>query len=239
MTASAALAPAPTLAQKPLKPMGWIESLLLFGIPTAAIALAILWLWPALAASGVSKATAYVVSLSLVNAGLLAAALVGYKLEGNPWTWPAFSQRMRLTRMSGRVWLWAVGGTLVFGVMALLINNLAVMVYQAIGFTMPDSSTGPMTIWMHIIVLFFNIAGEELWWRGYILPRQELAFRKSTWFIHGILWACFHMFKWYAVPFMLITCQVIPYVAQRTRNTWPAIINHLAINGAGVILSNL
>ena len=26
------------------------------------------------------------------------------------------------------------------------------------------------------VILLFNIGGEELWWRGYVLPRQELAF---------------------------------------------------------------
>jgi membrane protease YdiL (CAAX protease family) len=96
-----------------------------------------------------------------------------------------------------------------------------------------------MPFWLNAIVLFFNIFGEELWWRGYILPRQELTHGKNTWLLHGVLWACFHMFKWYAVPFMLITCQVIPYVAQRTKNTWPGIINHLVINGAGMIMTSL
>jgi membrane protease YdiL (CAAX protease family) len=216
--------------------MAWIESLLLFGIPAAALALGMLWLWPTLAAAGIPRASAYTISLSLVNAGLLAAALAGYRLEGNPWTWAAFSRRMRLTALTGRIGLWAVGGTLVFGGMALLVNAAAVMAYETLGFNMPDISPGPMPLWMHIVVLFFNIAGEELWWRGYILPRQEQAFGRHTWFVHGILWACFHMYKWWAVPFMLITCQIIPFVAQRTRNTWPGVINHLVINGASLII---
>jgi membrane protease YdiL (CAAX protease family) len=36
--------------------------------------------------------------------------------------------------------------------------------------------------------------GEELWWRGYVLPRQELAFGRATWVIHGILWSVIHLF---------------------------------------------
>ena len=28
---------------------------------------------------------------------------------------------------------------------------------------------------LYAIMLFFNIVAEELWWRGYILPRQEVA----------------------------------------------------------------
>lgn len=217
--------------------MGLFEALLLFGLPAAALAASVWWLWPALMEAGMARPSAYVLSLSLVNAGLLIAALIGYSLEGNPWSWLAFSRRMRLTTMTGRIWLWTIGSTLLFGVLALLINSLALMIYDALGYAMPDLTAGVLTIWMHIIVLFFNIVGEEFWWRGYILPRQELAHGKITWLIHGTLWAFFHLFKWWAVPFMLITCQIIPFVAQKTKNTWPGVVNHLVINGAGVILA--
>jgi membrane protease YdiL (CAAX protease family) len=226
-------------AVKPLKPMALFESLLLFGIPAIALAASLYWLWPLLMDAGMARPSAYVFSLSLVNAGLIVAALIGYRLEGNVWTWSAFSQRMRLTQMTGTIWLWTIGSTLLFGVLALLINSLALAIYKAIGYSMPDMTSGVMTVWMHVIVLFFNIVGEEIWWRGYILPRQELTHGKITWLIHGTLWACFHMFKWWAVPFMLITCQIIPYVAQKTKNTLPGMVNHLIINGAGVILAGL
>ena len=121
---------------------------------------------------------------------------------------------------------------------------MALAIYKAIGFeppmfTIPEAATVFGAITSHIIVLFFNIVGEELWWRGYILPRQELTHGKITWLIHGTLWACFHMFKWWAVPFMLITCQIIPFVAQKTKNTWPGMINHIIINGAGAIMAAL
>ncbi|MHA1803630.1 MAG: hypothetical protein ACTSU4_03725 [Promethearchaeota archaeon] len=47
------------------------------------------------------------------------------------------------------------------------------------------------------------------------------------------------MFKWYAIPFMLITCQIIPHVAQKLKNTWPGIVCHFLVNGAGIFLSVL
>lgn len=217
--------------------MPLLESVLLFGIPAILLAASLWWLWPALVNAGMARSTAYVFSLSFVNVGLLLAALLGYHIEGNPWNWLAFSARMRLTKMTGRIWLWTLGGTVLFGALALLINSLALAVYRVIGFTMPDMTSGVMTIWMHVVVLVFNIVGEELWWRGYILPRQELTHGKLAWFVNGTLWACFHMFKWWAVPFMFITCQIIPFVAQKTKNTWPGMINHLVINGAGIIMA--
>ena len=239
MQTATTLSPSRNLELKPLKPMGWLESLLLFGIPAAVLAFNLLWLWPTLTSAGVARPVAYAFCLSLVNAGLLAAAVTGYIMEGNPLTWPAFSRRMRLARMTGRIWLWALLGTLVFGILALLIESLAVMFYKAIAFPIPNVVGVVMPVWMNVMVLLFNIFGEELWWRGYILPRQELSFGKYTWMLHGTLWAGFHAFKWWAVPFMLITCQIIPFVAQKTRNTWPGIINHMVINGASAILSAL
>jgi membrane protease YdiL (CAAX protease family) len=222
---------------KSLKPMTLLESILLFGVPAIVLALSLWVLLPALMNAGMGRPAAYTLSLSLVNAGLLLAALVGYRLEGNPRNWTEFAGRMRLTRMSGRTWLWMVGGTLLFGGLALLVNSLAVIVYKTIGFTQPEMLPGKLTLWMQVVILFFNIGGEELWWRGYILPRQELTHGKWAWLIHGLLWACFHMFKWWAVPFMMITCLIIPFVAQRTRNTWPGLVNHLVVNGASVIMS--
>jgi membrane protease YdiL (CAAX protease family) len=239
---TAALSPSRAVELKPLKPMALTESILLFGIPGAILAASLWWMRPALTQAGVPDFISYTFSLTIVNVGLLVAAVVGYVREGNPLTWSAFSQRMRLAHLTGRIWLWTIAGTLLFGGLALVIEPLATAFYRSIGYEIPIYSVPEATtvfggIVSHIIVLFFNIVGEELWWRGYILPRQELTHGKITWLIHGILWACFHMFKWWAVPFMLITCLIIPFVAQKTRNTWPGMINHIIINGAGAIMA--
>ena len=220
---------------KPLKPMDLIESLLLFGVPTAALAASMLWLWPTLTSAGMDRATAYAVSLTWVNIFLLVASIVGHALEGNLLTWSAYAQRMRLTRMTGRIWLWVILGTIFYLVLSLLVNIIAFPLFDLLKFTPPTIPWTPLPAWMNIIVLFFNIVGEELWWRGYILPRQELSFGKRAWLLHGILWACFHMYKWFTVPFMMLTTWVIPFIAQRTRNTWPGIISHACLNSAGPI----
>ena len=84
-------------------------------------------------------------------------------------------------------------------------------------------------VYYALVMFVCNIAGEELWWRGYVLPRQELAFGKATWVIHGIFWSAFHLFMqptfWDTVR-MSITGVGLAFVAQRTRNTWPGIVGH-------------
>ncbi len=80
-----------------------------------------------------------------------------------------------------------------------------------------------------VVMLVCNIGGEELWWRGYVLPRQELAFGRSAWVVHGIFWSMFHLFMqptlWDTVR-MAITGVALSFVAQRTKSTWPGIVGH-------------
>jgi membrane protease YdiL (CAAX protease family) len=115
---------------------------------------------------------------------------------------------------------------------------LAIQVYDLLKFTPPNVSPSGaiMNLPLMVFVLFMNIMSEELWWRGYILPRQEKQHGRYTWAIHGVLWAFFHAFKWWAVPFMLFTTWIIPLISQRFGNTTPGIIIHLVVNGLGILL---
>jgi membrane protease YdiL (CAAX protease family) len=84
-------------------------------------------------------------------------------------------------------------------------------------------------VYYAVVILVCNIGGEELWWRGYVLPRQELAFGEATWIIHGILWSVFHLFMqptlWDTFR-MAITGIALAFVAQRTKSTWPGMVGH-------------
>ena len=85
-------------------------------------------------------------------------------------------------------------------------------------------------------MLFFNIFGEELWWRGYVLPRQAKHFGKYACdLFHGLLWTLFHAFKWWDLIGLLPVCLSLSYVAQRRQSTWPGNIAHLLFNGLGFI----
>ena len=82
-------------------------------------------------------------------------------------------------------------------------------------------------------LILFNILGEELWWRGYVLPRQELVFGRGTWAIHGLCWSLFHLFlqpSLWDTARMTVTAMALAFVAQRTRSTWPGIIAHWYAN---------
>lgn len=86
------------------------------------------------------------------------------------------------------------------------------------------------------IILFFNIVGEEFWWRGFLLPRMERAFGRHAWLLHGLLWNLFHLFKWWDLLNLLPICLLISYFSQKTGRNWPALIAHLLFNGLGFVL---
>lgn len=64
------------------------------------------------------------------------------------------------------------------------------------------------------------------WWRGYVLPRQELAFGQHTWIVHGLLWIGFHAFKWWDLISLLPLCLGLSYLVSRLKNNTPGLVMH-------------
>jgi membrane protease YdiL (CAAX protease family) len=98
-----------------------------------------------------------------------------------------------------------------------------------------------IALYYAFVLLFANIAGEELWWRGYLLPRQELASGQIAWLYHGVFWAGFHL-PFYGTAWGLLhmvpTCCALAFVAQHRKSTWPGMIAHTAGN-MGVLIGIL
>lgn len=241
-----------------LKPMGWLASILYFGIPSALFCASILGLLPWMIRHGYSQVFTFFFTFGLPLGGMLAAAFVFYRLEGNPWTWAAFRDRMRLQKPTARDWLWTLALILVtlfagaiWGPVANLFAGIHIYTppteFVTVMTGLRDGTFGGMNMsgrWdifamMAVCLLIFNIGGEELWWRGIILPRQELAFGKWAWLVQGVLWDLFHFFyhsNGASVVGYLVATVPLVFVAQQTRNTWPGIISHFIANSAALTM---
>lgn len=255
---------APLRTPSGLRPATWAESLALFGVPALALCLAFYGLRPWLEVQGYSPIVAYLAALCVPMALMFASALIAYhRIEGLPLTIEAFATRMRYPRPTWRDLVWAlvifVVGMLGYGLMSqiglMLVKsgalplpaNLPILADPLAPFSLTalDAAAGGSikgqwgVVVLFIVTFFFNIAGEELWWRGYILPRQELVFGRHTWWIHGLLWAAFHMFKYWDVLGLLPICLLISFAAQRTRRNWASLIAHALFNVGGVVLVTL
>ena len=73
----------------------------------------------------------------------------------------------------------------------------------------------------------FNILGEELVWRGVSLPRMEARLGERAWALNAALWGAFHSsFGVGNLLALLPTLTLVPWIAQRRRNTWLAVLLH-------------
>lgn len=91
-----------------------------------------------------------------------------------------------------------------------------------------------LLVWVPYWML--NIIGEEFLWRGVMLPRQEIAFRKYTWLIHGFGWGLFHIaFGWQLLITLIPLIFIQSYIVQRTKNSWIGVIMHGGLNGPSFI----
>ncbi|MDE2307721.1 MAG: CPBP family intramembrane metalloprotease [Xanthomonadaceae bacterium] len=232
-----------------LRPLPLLPALLYFGIPALVGYLTIWKIVPMMDRAGISPVLQLTVSASDLIL-ILIAAFVAYGLEGNAWNWPAFRDRMRFRRLTGRGWAWAIGlaianvglyiggATLVGAIFPHQRPPVAMMKLMGDGrhfLGIPLHHAWPLLgVWA--LLYLVNVLGEELWWRGIILPRQELAHGKTAWIFHGFLWAGFHM-SFFPTDFFVILPGALAYawVCQRQRSTVPGIVAHGVLNGLGGI----
>ena len=243
---------------KKLKPMTFWLSLLYFGIPSLISTIFIYYLWPYLIKAGILEMVSFVIIIYVPMATLFIASLIAFLIEGNKMSWTNLSKRFRLNPMKKREWLWTIGLTLFliisYGGLSFTAKWLAsIPLFSPPDFLPPivDPRIEQAIIskeFMGILLkgqwwivfaylggLLLNIFGEEFWWRGYILPRQEVVMGKYTWVIHGLLWTLFHVFWKWNLLMLLPVCLSISFVASKLKNNWPVIIAHFALNGIGVI----
>lgn len=86
-----------------------------------------------------------------------------------------------------------------------------------------------------ISFLFNYILGEELFFRGVLLPRMQGAFGRWDWLANAILFTLYHSHKLWTLPLVLLTALPFSWAARRYRTIWFAVILH-AIEGVVVLV---
>ena len=96
-----------------IHPMSIWIALLYFGLPALLFRISLYNGLPALIRLGLPPFDAYVVSFAVPAAILFALAFGFYKRDGYPLSWDDIKTRFRLLPMTGKDWLWAIGGLFV------------------------------------------------------------------------------------------------------------------------------
>jgi membrane protease YdiL (CAAX protease family) len=226
---------------QPLRPLGVPGTLLRFGIPTAALWLEFELVIPELVGAGLRMPLAWFLSGGVVFVGMFVAGLWSLHTEG-AWTWETFTQRTRLRPMRAADWGWALAAVCLIGSCIAVPLGIAAALGIPLDPTPEQLRFPPLASsdrWVLLVWLpfwTFNILGEELWWRGVILPRQTETFGRHAWWIHGLGWLAFHLaFGFPMAMFVIPIVFVQSWVCVRRESTTIGIVIHGLINGPGFV----
>lgn len=73
---------------------------------------------------------------------------------------------------------------------------------------------------------FNYVLGEELFFRGVLLPRMERAFGRWDWIVNTVLFGLYHVHKIWFWPAMIVSSFGQAWAARRYRSLWMGIVVH-------------
>lgn len=208
-------------------------------LPMAALAWVVA---PAVAGHGASERRFVLTLLVALTAGLIWQAVLVLVLvwrERHDPTWTSLRDRLWLrapsssTRRGGRLWLWVP-------VFALALAALDMVPFGPTGPSDRDfgsflSSPAGQATFHHAWGLYLLVAvelafntflGEELLFRGLLLPRMRRAFGRTDWLVNGVLFGFYHLHEPWVIPNAIITGFLCAYPTRRFRSAWMGICIH-------------
>jgi membrane protease YdiL (CAAX protease family) len=85
--------------------------------------------------------------------------------------------------------------------------------------------------WFAVLVtlwVFNTVLGEELLFRGYLLPRMAGSFGRWDWLANGVLFAGYHMHMWWAMPRVVLDALTLALPSRYYRSALIGIAVHSA-----------
>ena len=152
---------------------------------------------------------------------------------------------LHVKTLTKKDWLYTIVGIvlafvftgLVFGASAFLNKQFGTPLLNAEPWFIemhPFVGTERLLLLVWLPMFFFNIAGEELLWRGYIQARMP---HKYSWLLNSVLWMCFHLPFGFDLMIMLLPVFLLfPYIFHKTKNTSVLILIHTIYNGPIFVL---
>jgi uncharacterized protein len=138
-------------------------------------------------------------------------------------------------RRGGQLWWWALPFALGFGALQFLpVDPPAVASHDFGGLLATEGGRdllrGNWALYALILVMmiFTTVLGEELLFRGLLLPRMRGAFGKGDWVVNGFLMGAYHLHQPWSIPSSILAGLLMAYPTKRWRSAWMGIIVHSA-----------
>jgi CAAX protease family protein len=169
---------------------------------------------------------------------VLVLILIRRELGGLEWSrvrdalWLRSPRNPKTRRVGGRVWWWLVPFILIFGIEQLLpaIPGPSVRDFgDFLGTDRAEDFFRGAWGWFAVIVVltvFNTVLGEELLFRGLLLPRMKAVFGKWDFVANGVLFATYHLHQPWDIPTALVDIFALSYPSRRFQSAWMGIIIH-------------
>jgi uncharacterized protein len=138
----------------------------------------------------------------------------------------------RTGRRGGRLWLVVIPLVLLIAAKEQL-PKLAVPVSRDQGAFLHSvagqrffSGNWPWFALMVVMMVFNTVLGEELLFRGLLLPRMRRAFGRWDWLVNGVLFGVYHLHLPWTIPVNLLDTFTLSYPSRRYRSALVGIAVH-------------
>jgi membrane protease YdiL (CAAX protease family) len=171
---------------------------------------------------------------------VLVAALIWREQRSFRWNvvrealWLRSPRSPRTGRVGGRLWLVVLPLLVGFAAEEAIPmaahpanRDLSIFVGTDAGHAFLDGAWGWFGV-IAVLALFNTVLGEELLFRGFLLPRMKGAFGRGDWVANGILFAVYHLHMPWAIPSALVDTLLLAYPSKRYRSAWIGIAVHSA-----------
>lgn len=209
---------------------------------------------PAVAGDDASLTRTLIVCLTagLIWQFVLVLGLVGYEQRSLRWSrlrealWLRPPRSPRTGRIGGRTWLVVI--PLIVGLAAEeLLPDLPHVMSRDFGdFLASDTGRAMFSGswgWFAVVItmmVFNTVLGEELLFRGVLLPRMNGAFGDRDWIANGVLFSVYHLHVPWVIPASLLGTLTMAYPAKRYQSALIGIAVHSAQSVVlGVLLLTL
>src|SRR5215217_1175878 len=140
----------------------------------------------------------------------------------------------RSGRVGGRVWLWVIPFVLLFAIWEFFgfditgpANRDLVLFLDTRG---EEFFSGAWS-WYAVVVaqlIFNSVLGEDLLFRGLLLPRMRGVFGRGDFVANGMLFGFYHLHTPWSIPAALADVILTAYPTRRWQSVWMSIIVHSA-----------
>ncbi len=187
-----------------------------------------------------AKALIALLTIGLVWQFVLVAIIVWREQRSFRWSvlrealWLRAPRSPRSGRVGGRLWLILIPLVAAFGLEEIIpslpypaSHDMGSLVSSHAGHVFFHGAWG----WFAVLLalwIFNTVLGEELLFRGLLLPRMNGAFGNRDWIANGVLFACYHLHMPWVIPTALADTFILAYPTKRYRSAWIGIAVHSA-----------